>query len=117
MKKGRNSELVKYATYAGVSPCVIYLQAVMVGRDALLVVGSLVYRYKTRRTEDAFFDLDSLDYKVTPSTLSKARNAAPAAAEGRTPYVVAVSSLFMLPPQQLCRRVQPVERKVNGSPM
>lgn len=42
------------------------------GRDALLILGSLAYRYKTRRDGDAFFDPDSLDYKVTPSTLSKA---------------------------------------------
>lgn len=60
----------------------------MVGRDALLIAGSLAYRYKTRRKEDAFFDLDSLDYKVTPSTLSKARHCIvlPAAAgRGATP--------------------------------
>lgn len=49
----------------------------MVGRDALLIAGSLAYRYKTRRKEDAFFDLDSVDYKVTPSTLSKARKYRP----------------------------------------
>lgn len=49
-------------------------QAVMVGRDALLIAGSLAYRYKTRQAGDAFFDLDSIDYKVTPSTLSKVRN-------------------------------------------
>ncbi|CAM9727079.1 unnamed protein product [Scytosiphon promiscuus] len=47
------------------------LVAVMVGRDALLIAGSLALRYKTKREGDAFFDLDSLDYKVTPSTLSK----------------------------------------------
>ncbi|CAM9097202.1 unnamed protein product [Pylaiella littoralis] len=47
------------------------LVAVMVGRDALLIAGSLAYRYKTRQAGDAFFDLDSIDYKVTPSTLSK----------------------------------------------
>lgn len=57
----------------------------MVGRDALLIAGSLAYRYKTRRKEDAFFDLDSLDYKVAPSTLSKARNPAPMHRLGRTP--------------------------------
>ncbi|CBJ31328.1 CDP-alcohol phosphatidyltransferase [Ectocarpus siliculosus] len=47
------------------------LVALMVGRDALLIAGSIAYRFKTRREGDAFFDLDSLDYKVTPSTLSK----------------------------------------------
>lgn len=49
-------------------------QAVMVGRDSLLIAGSLALRYKTKREGDAFFDLDSLDYKVTPSTLSKVRH-------------------------------------------
>ncbi|CAM9290463.1 unnamed protein product [Ectocarpus sp. 4 AP-2014] len=47
------------------------LVALMVGRDALLIAGSIAYRFKTRREGDAFFDLDSIDYKVTPSTLSK----------------------------------------------
>ncbi|CAB1114340.1 unnamed protein product [Ectocarpus sp. CCAP 1310/34] len=47
------------------------LVALMVGRDALLITGSIAYRFKTRREGDDFFDLDSLDYKVTPSTLSK----------------------------------------------
>lgn len=51
----------------------------MVGRDALLVAGSLALRYKTKREEDDFFDLDSLDYKVTPSTLSKVRHVSVAA--------------------------------------
>ncbi len=72
----------------------------MVGRDTLLIAGSLAYRYKTRRPEDAFFDLDSLDYKVTPSTLSKVRNisAAAAAAAAQTalrqpvPSAVAVAN-------------------------
>ncbi|CAN0434486.1 unnamed protein product, partial [Scytosiphon promiscuus] len=36
------------------------LVAVMVGRDALLIAGSLALRYKTKREGDAFFDLDSL---------------------------------------------------------
>lgn len=44
----------------------------MVGRDALLIAGSLVHRYRTRREGDAFFDFESIDYKVAPSTLSKA---------------------------------------------
>ncbi|CAM9286138.1 unnamed protein product [Ectocarpus fasciculatus] len=47
------------------------LVALMVGRDALLIGGVIAYRFKTRREGDAFFDLDSIDYKVTPSTLSK----------------------------------------------
>lgn len=58
-------------------PCLV--QALMVGRDALLIAGSIAYRFKTRREGDDFFDLDSLDYKVTPSTLSKVRATAAAA--------------------------------------
>ncbi|CAM9276292.1 unnamed protein product, partial [Choristocarpus tenellus] len=47
------------------------LVVVMVGRDLLLVVGSLVHRVKTKREGDDFFDLDTIDYRVTPTTLSK----------------------------------------------
>lgn len=43
----------------------------MVGRDALLIAGSMVHRYRTKREGEGFFDVESLDYKVTPSTLSK----------------------------------------------
>ncbi|CAM9983450.1 unnamed protein product [Sphacelaria rigidula] len=44
----------------------------MVGRDALLISGAMIYRYRTKNANDSFFDFESLDYKVTPTTLSKA---------------------------------------------
>lgn len=47
-------------------------QALMVGRDAMLVAASLAHRTLTRKEGDMFFDVRSVEYRVTPSTLSKA---------------------------------------------
>ncbi|CAN0157765.1 unnamed protein product [Phaeothamnion confervicola] len=47
------------------------LVIVVVGRDILLVAGSLLYRARTKRAGDAFFDVGSLEYKIKPSVVSK----------------------------------------------
>ena len=47
------------------------LCALVIGRDLGLVAGSFYFRSVTRRPGEAFFDLSTLDYSVTPSMLSK----------------------------------------------
>lgn len=47
------------------------VQALMVGRDAMLVAASLAHRTLTKKGGDRFFDVHSLEYSVNPSTLSK----------------------------------------------
>lgn len=54
------------------SPALVF---VVVGRDALLVVGSLIYRYKHRSQGEPFFSLQKVTFKVEPSQLSKANTA------------------------------------------
>lgn len=44
----------------------------MVGRDAMLVAAALAHRTLTKKEGDRFFDVHSLEYRVSPSTLSKA---------------------------------------------
>ena len=51
------------------------LVAIMFGRDALLIGGSLVYRARTKQPQEGFFDLSALDWEVKPSTISKANTA------------------------------------------
>ncbi|CAM9689798.1 unnamed protein product [Chrysoparadoxa australica] len=52
-----------------------WLVFIVVGRDAILVSGSLIHRAWTKGKEDVFFDVESLAYTVEPSTLSKANTA------------------------------------------
>ena len=59
--------------WVGVLP--IPLLILIVGRDALLVGGSFYFRAKTKRPDEAFFGLSTVDWKVEPSTLSKANTA------------------------------------------
>jgi phosphatidylglycerophosphate synthase len=55
--------------FAGVlHPALIF---VVVGRDVLLVAGSLMYRYHNRSKDEKFFSLSNVSYKVEPSFLSK----------------------------------------------
>ncbi|CAM9779367.1 unnamed protein product, partial [Discosporangium mesarthrocarpum] len=49
----------------------ISLVVVIVGRDALLVVGSLLHRAKTKLEGDGFFAVETVEYRVNPTTLSK----------------------------------------------
>jgi cardiolipin synthase len=45
---------------------------VMCGRDALLVGGSFLYRLRTMKKGERFFDVDALKWEVKPTLLSKA---------------------------------------------
>lgn len=48
-----------------------FLVFIVVGRDALLVGGSLIYRWRFREPGEPYFSLSKVTYKVEPSTLSK----------------------------------------------
>jgi cardiolipin synthase (CMP-forming) len=56
--------------WIGVLP--LPLLALVIGRDVALVGGAFYFRAVTRRPGEAFFGLSSVDWKVEPSTLSKA---------------------------------------------
>lgn len=59
--------------WIGVLP--IPLLVLVIGRDALLVGGSFYFRAISKRPDEAFFSLTTVEWKVTPSTLSKANTA------------------------------------------
>lgn len=48
-----------------------FLVFIVVGRDALLVAGSMIYRWRFREPGEPYFSLSKVSYKVEPSALSK----------------------------------------------
>jgi cardiolipin synthase len=59
--------------WVGVLP--LPLLALVIGRDALLVGGSFYFRAITKRPGERFFNLATVEWKVAPSSLSKANTA------------------------------------------